>query len=169
MIYSMFASYSHEISPIYIPQVPSSSHDFSIFATGIHKYSQEFPTQKPICQRQISQIISQLLRPNADPLAGCFFRFQGFPETATTIPNDFQRPGFAWKNPGPLGCPGQHVRPGLYWPPRPSRRWGWVKTPHRIHRLVVSSWQSKLAKIAHLQILLQWEFLLYGRYLHLGS
>ena len=39
MIYSMFASYSHEISPIYIPQVPSSSHDFSIFATGIHKYS----------------------------------------------------------------------------------------------------------------------------------
>ena len=26
MIYSMFASYSHEISPNYIPQVPSSSH-----------------------------------------------------------------------------------------------------------------------------------------------
>ena len=50
------------------------------------------------------------------PLFPRLFPLRGSP------PWDLQRPGSAWKNPGLLGCPGLHVRPGSSWPPRPSRR-----------------------------------------------
>jgi hypothetical protein len=137
MIYSMFASYSHEISANYIPQVPMISVYSQQEVINIHRNSQ---LKSPFVNGRSRKSYPNSSVPTRILWQVVSFASNVFPETATTIPNDFQRPGFAWKNPGPLGCPGQHVTPGLYWPPRPSRRWGCLKTPHRIHRLVVSSW-----------------------------